>query len=84
MRLQTGGKGKSFNDRELAAEVRTLALKEIKKALKGPDSEFKEQVILRLSNSLLPRLNELTGEDGKAIQIVLAPEIADQNGVKVK
>lgn len=69
MKLATGGKGKSFNDRELAAEVRTLALEEIKKALLGEDGEFKKAVILRLSTSLLPRLNEHTGSDGSPLNI---------------
>ena len=56
MKLATGGKGKSFNDRELAAEVRTLTLEEIKKSLQGDDIEFKKAVILRLAGSILPRL----------------------------
>mgnify|MGYP001575822396 CR=1 FL=1 len=70
MKLATGGKGKSFNDRELAGEVRTLALKEIKKALLGKDSEFKKAVVLRLAGSLLPRLNEHTGADGEPLPIL--------------
>ena len=70
MKLATGGKGKSFNDRELAAEVRTLALNEIKKALtSSDDAEFKKAVILRLAGSLLPRLNEHSGPDGTPIPI---------------
>ena len=54
--LNTGGKGKTFNDRELAARVRTLALKEIEKTLIGDDSEFKKAVIIRLAGNLLPRI----------------------------
>ena len=71
MRLATGGKGKLFNDRELAAEVRTLALKQIKRALKGKygDEEFKKAVILRLAGAILPRLNEVSGPNGKPIPI---------------
>ena len=65
----TGEKGKSFNDRELAGEVRTLTLNEIKKALTGIDEDFKKQVIIKLAGSILPRLNELTGENGGAILI---------------
>ena len=56
MKLRTGGKGKMFNDRELAAEVRTLTLKEIKNTLLGEDVEFKKAVILRLAGGILPRL----------------------------
>ena len=69
MKLLTGGKGKLFNDRELAAEVRTLTLNEVKKALQGEDIAFKQAVILRLAGSVLPRLNEITGEGGGPIQI---------------
>ena len=69
MKISGGNKGKSFNDRELAGEVRTLTLNEIKKALKGKDEDFKKQIILRLSGSILPRLNEVTGENGGAIKI---------------
>jgi hypothetical protein len=62
--------GKSLNDRKLAATVRTLALSEIKKYLEATeegykDKEMKNAIILKLAPSLLPRLNEHTGEDGK-------------------
>lgn len=67
---QTGRGGKTFQDRELAARVRTLGLSEIERVLKQKKmSHFKEQVILRLAGSLLPRLNEHTGEDGGPIAI---------------
>jgi len=57
--------GKSLNDRKLAAAVRTLALTEIKAILEKKGlSELKKQIILKLAPSLLPRLNEHTGEDG--------------------
>ena len=69
-RLHTGGKGKQFNDRVLAAEVRTLTLKEIKKALKGNNKRFKEAVILRLAGSILPRLSVINGdEEGGPIKV---------------
>jgi hypothetical protein len=68
MKLQ-GQKGRGFNDRELAGEVRTLTLNEIKKALTGTDEDFKKQVIIKLAGSILPRLNEVTGENGGAIQL---------------
>lgn len=62
--------GKSFNDRQLAATVRTLALTEIKKYLEGTEKDYKnkemkEALILKLAPSLLPRLNEHTGKDGE-------------------
>ena len=70
MKLATGGKGKSFNDRELAARVRTLALNEIEAVLKqqGLD-DFKKAVILRLAGTVLPRLNEHSGPDGGELPI---------------
>lgn len=64
-----GNKGRSFNDRELAGEVRTLTLTEIRKYLTGNDEDFKKQLLLRLSGSILPRLNEITGENGGPVQI---------------
>ncbi len=80
MKLATGGKGKSFNDRELAAEVRTLTLNEIKKALSGNDVEFKQAVILRLAGSILPRLNEHSGPDGKPIPLFNYVQDRNNNG----
>src|SRR5688500_15734163 len=62
--------GKSLNDRKLAAAVRSLALGEIKKILEEERlTEFKKAVILRLAPSILPRLNEHTGEDGEKLVI---------------
>jgi hypothetical protein len=66
--------GKSLNDRQLAASVRKLALTEIQKYLEGKeegyqDKEYKQAIILKLAPSLLPRLNEHTGEDGGEIPV---------------
>ncbi len=75
-----------FNDRLLAAEVRSLGLKHLAKILddKYPDKEFQKEMLLKISSSLLPRLAEVTGENGKPIVIEVAREIAEQNGIKVK
>lgn len=64
--------GKTLNDRLLAASVRSLALGEIKKYLEGKengykDKEMKSALLLKLASSLLPRLNEVTGEGGDPI-----------------
>lgn len=65
----TGWTGKTFNDRELAAKVRTLTLQEIEKILTNPKmNELKKAVILKLSGSILPRLTELSGENGEPIK----------------
>ena len=75
--------GKSLNDRKLAAAVRTLALTEIKRVLEGNDKEYKQAIILKLAPSLLPRLNEHTGDDGKdlfPIPILSNSNVQPDNG----
>lgn len=62
--------GKSLQDRELAADVRRLALTEIKTILEQTKmTQLKQQVILKLAGTVLPRLNEHSGEGGGAIQL---------------
>ena len=68
--------GKSLNDRILASEVRNLTLKKIKALLEMPEVKMKQDdyelykaVLIKLSGTVLPRLNEHTGEDGGAILI---------------
>jgi hypothetical protein len=66
--------GKSLQERALAARVRSLALKEIETVLKGEfpgdeDQEFYKAVLLKLAGTVLPRLNEVTGEGGEPIQL---------------
>jgi hypothetical protein len=68
--------GKSLNDRQLAASVRSLALTEIQKYLEGKEKGYKNEemkaaIILKLAPTLLPRLNEHTGEDGGDINVNL-------------
>lgn len=57
--------GVAVNDRLLGARVRRLTLKKIEAILLGDDEEFKKAVILKLASSILPRINEVTGKDGK-------------------
>jgi len=71
-RSGTGKGGKSFQDRELAAKVRTQALTDIYDVLtESPKasrfSEYKKQMLLKMSASLLPRLNEHSGADGQPL-----------------
>lgn len=61
--------GKSLNDRKLAASVRTLTLKKIQTILEGEDNDYQRQIILKLAGTVLPRLNEHTGEDGDKLTI---------------
>lgn len=70
----SGGKG--FNDRKLAAEVRTLTLKKIKALFEMPrvdmnthDGELHDEILVKLAGSVLPRLNEVTGEDGAPVEV---------------
>lgn len=69
----TGKGGKSFQDRELAAKVRTLGLQQLHDVLDCThvlyDIELHKAVLLKLSSSILPRLNEHTGAEGGAIEI---------------
>ncbi len=73
--------GKNYNDRILASEVRTLALEKVKLLLKKGKGKFYEQVLIRLAGSLLPRLNELSGEGGGPLIIQLPKEIIEKNGL---
>jgi len=58
-----------INDKQLAAYVRSLALTEIKEILEGDgDKMFKQALLLRLAGSILPRLNEHSGEGGGPIE----------------
>lgn len=71
------------NDRELGARVRRLTLKKIEAVLNGDDEEFKKAIILKLSSSILPRINEVTGENGDAMKITIeiAGTVAQKNGI---
>ena len=60
--------GVSKNNLMLAANVRNLALTKIQAALNGDDEEFKKALLLKLSGSILPKLNEHTGTDGEPIK----------------
>lgn len=64
-----GNKGVSFNDRQLAGQVRNLALAHLKKVLdpKFKDKDYQKQMLLKLAPALLPRLNEHTGGDGEPL-----------------
>lgn len=71
----TGRIGKSFQDRELAARVRTRAMEEIELILNEDPktekwSDLKKNLLLKMSSSLLPRLNEHSGPEGSPIPIL--------------
>jgi hypothetical protein len=73
---------KQFVPRQLTGEVRKLTLQTIKRVLLEEGlSDFKQQVILRLTGQILPRLNEHTGEEGEAIIITVTKEGANKYGI---
>ncbi len=69
IKANTGQGGKTLNDRKLAGDVRTLAMREMYRVLKGTDEEYKKELILKLATTVLPRINEISGPDGGAVQI---------------
>ena len=77
-----GNYGKVFNDRERSSEVRNLALERVMQILKRGKGKFYEAILIRLAGTLLPRLNELTGENGGPLVIELPKEIIDKNGLQ--
>lgn len=65
--------GKTFQDRELAAQVRTIALERMLEILrKQKPKELYEQILVKLSGTVLPRLNEVSGPDGEPIPLLHA------------
>lgn len=77
MKANIKTKGKTFNDRLLAGKVRDLTLNKIYSILQKEydpkeqkeDLKFQRELLLKLSGSILPRLNEHSGQDGEPIQI---------------
>lgn len=73
-RTGTGKGGKSFQDRELSAQIRREGLQNLGLVLTDDPkvkkwSEYKRQMLLKLAPTLLPRLNEVTGADGESLII---------------
>jgi len=60
-----------YNSMVLAGKVRDLALTQILEVLQGNDEEYKKALLLKISTSLLPRLNEHSGPNGGDIPIPL-------------
>ena len=80
------GVGVLKEDRRLAAEVRRLTLNKIKKlfeleTLTASEKELHDSVLLRLAGTVLPRLNEVTGENGIPLIVQVAQSIADKNEI---
>lgn len=78
--------GKSLQDRKLSAQVRSLALSKILAILARPvvemnqaDKELHDQILLKLTGNILPRLNEHSGEDGGVIRLAFDNSFSDIN-----
>lgn len=82
--------GKSVNDRLLAAEVRKMTLNKIKTLFLMPrvdmsasEASLHDALLIKLAGSVLPRLNEVTGEDGSPLVVQMSQAIADKNGIEL-
>lgn len=70
--------------RNKARRLKNLAITRAIEVLENPDAHSKEtynetyQTVLKNS---VPRSQEITGEDGESISIVISKEIADKNGI---
>jgi hypothetical protein len=70
-----------YTDRLKAQKLRSLAIEEMIAVFQGDDKEFKKQLLLRMATTVLPRLNEHTGENGEAIIINVSKEGAEKYGI---
>lgn len=72
----TGQGGKTLQDRELAAKVRTKGLNELMLILNDDEktekwSDLKKATMQRLAPTLLPRINENTGPNGGPMEVTI-------------
>lgn len=77
--MKGNSSGVTFEDRELAGKVRRLTLLQIEKILKKGKGSLYGAVIVRLAGTILPRLNEITGEDGGPLQVEISEMIAKKH-----
>lgn len=61
------------NDRKLAANFRREALEYGINFWKTASEAKKEELFFKIASNLIPRLTEVTGEDGSPIKIVFDP-----------
>jgi len=54
----------SYASRKLAEKVRWKLLQEAERILDGDDPLARKELLMKMANTLLPRLNEHTGADG--------------------
>ena len=58
-----------FEYKPVELGLATPEIAEVAKEMDAHMADMKKQLILKMSTSILPRLNEITGEDGGAIKI---------------
>ncbi len=73
--------GKSHQDIELAARVRSLTLQECERQLLKKKGRLYEGVLFRLAGTVLPRLNEHGGFGGKDFVIQISAQSAKRYGI---
>lgn len=49
--------------------------------MNAADKELHDALLLKLAGTVLPRLTEVTGEDGAPVVIQVSKEIADKNRI---
>jgi hypothetical protein len=71
----------AYYKQKLSGEVRDLTLREIKSVLLDKKcvkntKEFRQTLLLRLAGSVLPRVQEISGADGKDLfaKVIILPE----------
>lgn len=79
---------KKISDRDLASATRRLALKKIfnllcmeRGTLSPAELDLYSKILVKLAGAVLPRIQEITGEDGEQLTIHIAREIADKNKI---
>jgi len=79
---------KKTSDRDLASATRRLALKKIfnllcmeRGTLSPAELDLYSKILVKLAGAVLPRIQEITGEDGEQLTIHISKEIVDKNKI---
>ena len=72
--FKNGKGGKTWEARQQANKVRGLVLSELQEILEDKTyqkytKDYREQILLKLATTALPRINEHSGPDGGAIEV---------------
>ena len=69
--MKSNSKGVQFNDRVKAGQVRSKVLDIADKILQDETHPLYKETYLSLVKNVLPRLNEVTGEAGEPLDIII-------------